>query len=118
MTLFIVVSATRWALQWGFGDLLPVPELRQMRACMQPFDPHERRPVDLGCGHAFCDACLLAQPNAFRLGAMAAPVCKLHSRFIDVWCRRCPDCRAAALNPHVAFSLLRLLPAAGSSGAC
>lgn len=38
--------------------------------CYEPFDLAHRRPVDLGCGHAFCDHCLLSAPNSFTCVAI------------------------------------------------
>jgi Protein of unknown function (DUF1232)/zinc-RING finger domain len=62
--------------------------------CLQAFDTHSRRPWDLGCGHAFCEACLASHPRSFRT---------------------CPECRARTANPHVNVALLRLIDARGDA---
>jgi hypothetical protein len=56
--------------------------------CFLRFDNEGRRPIDLGCGHCFCQECTTKQPDSFR---------------------RCPECRVASVHPHPCFTLLRIL---------
>jgi hypothetical protein len=56
--------------------------------CFLLFDNAGRRPIDLGCGHCFCQGCNASHPHSFR---------------------RCPECRVASTHPHPSFTLLRIL---------
>jgi hypothetical protein len=56
--------------------------------CFLRFDNAGRRPINLGCGHCFCQECTANQPDSFRT---------------------CPDCRVPSVHPHTSFALLRIL---------
>ncbi|KAL6763550.1 hypothetical protein V8C86DRAFT_2491533 [Haematococcus lacustris] len=34
--------------------------------CYNSFDVSLRKPIDLGCGHTFCDSCISAHPTSFH----------------------------------------------------
>lgn len=78
------------ALSSSSRRLLLLAEVLQCPVCFQPFDDRSRRPIDLGCGHHFCERCLLLSPASFR---------------------HCPECRvrSAAAGQHVSVTLLRLI---------
>lgn len=66
-----------------------VPEdLLTCGVCYHRFEPLGRRPIDLGCGHCFCEACLATSPASFA---------------------RCPECRHASHRRHVSVALLRII---------
>jgi hypothetical protein len=63
-------------------------ESLECEVCFLRFDNEGRRPIDLGCGHCFCQECTANHPDSFSV---------------------CPDCRVASLHPHTSFALLRIL---------
>jgi hypothetical protein len=93
----------------------PPEELLQCGVCYNQFDDGGRKPLDLGCGHCYCQACFQSNPSSFRRCPGGRPGTQPP--------RRCPDlptpppplpaspppeCRARVGNPHVSINLLRL----------
>jgi hypothetical protein len=86
----LIISLTQCYNESFKVDILKTMSLRSLECgvCFLRFDNEGRRPIDLGCGHSFCQECHANHTDSFR---------------------RCPDCREASVHPHPNFSLLRIL---------